>query len=69
MVRSWTKEEASLYNRQIKLSAKRKTMVHYTPKYPEMDPGLLEWFSHQRSLGEYHVTRLKDKTKFLFTPK
>lgn len=58
MVRRWRKDEASLFNGEIKLSAKRKTMGRYTPKYPEMDQRLLEWFSDQRSLGEYYVTRL-----------
>ena len=58
MVRRWRKDEASLFNREIKLPAKRKAMGGYTPKYPEMDPRLLEWFSDQRSLGEYYVTRL-----------
>lgn len=58
MVRRWRKDEASLFNGEIKLSAKRKLMGCYTPKYPEMDQRLLEWFSDKRSLGEYHVTRL-----------
>ena len=56
MVRRWRKDEASLFNREIKLPAKRKAMGGYTPKYPEMDQRLLEWFSDQRSLSEYYVT-------------
>ena len=36
MVRRWRKDEASLFNGEIKLSAKRKTMGRYTPKYPKV---------------------------------
>ena len=58
MVRRWRKDQENLFNGEIKLSAKRKTMGCFTPKYPEMDQRLLEWFSKQRSQGENHVTSL-----------
>ncbi|PFX13684.1 Lactadherin [Stylophora pistillata] len=51
MVRRWRKDQENLFNGEIKLSAKRKTMGCFTPKYPEMDQRLLEWFSEQRSQG------------------
>ena len=39
MVRRWRKDQANLFNGEIKLSAKtvRKTMGCFTPKYPELD--------------------------------
>ena len=58
MVRRWRKDQENLFNGKIKLSAKRKSMGCFTPKYPEMDQRLLEWFSEQRSQGENHVTSL-----------
>ena len=58
MVRRWRNDQKNLFNGEIKLSAKRKTMGCFTPKYPEMDQRLLEWFSEQRSQGKNHVTSL-----------
>lgn len=52
MVRRWSKDQANLFNRELKLSAKRKTMGCFTPKYPELDQRLLEWFTEQRSQGK-----------------
>ena len=37
MVRRWRKDQANLFNGELKMSAKRKTMGCYTPKYPELD--------------------------------
>ena len=37
MVRRWRRDQENLFNGEIKLSAKRKTMGCFTPKYPEMD--------------------------------
>ena len=37
MVRRWRKDQANLFNGEIKLSAKRKTMGCFTPKYPELN--------------------------------
>ena len=39
MVRRWRKDQANLFNGEIKLSAKRKTMTMgcFMPKYPELD--------------------------------
>ena len=34
MVRRWRKDQANLFNGEIKLSAKRKTKECFTPKYP-----------------------------------
>ena len=52
MVRRWRKDQANLFNRELKFSAKRKTMGCFTPKYPELDQRLLEWFTEQRSQGK-----------------
>ena len=53
------------------MSAKR-TMGHYTPKYPQLDERLLDWFTEQRrqskfslyviaNFNTYHVTSLFTK--------
>lgn len=55
MVRRWRKDQANLYNGEIRLSAKRKTMGCFTPKYPELDQRILEWFTEQRSQGKFFV--------------
>ena len=55
MVHRWRKDQANLFNGELKMSAKRKTMGCYTPKYPELDQTLLEWFSEQRSQGKFFV--------------
>ena len=47
-VRHWRKDQASLFNRELKMSAKRNTMGRYTPK---PDENVLEWFTEQRSQG------------------
>ena len=51
-VHHWRKDQASLFNgfnRELKMSAKRKTMGCYTPK---PDENVLEWFTEQRSQGK-----------------
>ena len=55
MVRRWRKDQANLCNGEIKFSAKRKTMGCFTPKYPELDKRILEWFTEQRSQGKFFV--------------
>ena len=55
MVRRWRKDQANLFNGEIKLSAKRKTMGCFTPKYPELDQRILEWFTEQNSQGKFFV--------------
>ena len=55
MVRRWRKDQVNLFNGELKMSAKRKTMGCYAPKYPELDQTLLEWFSEQRSQGKFFV--------------
>ena len=52
MVRRWRKDQAKLFNGEMKMSAKRTTMGHFTPKYPELDQQVLEWFTEQREQGE-----------------
>ena len=49
MVCRWRKDQANLFNGEIKLSAKGKTMGCFTPKYPELNQRILEWFTEQRS--------------------
>ena len=55
MVRRWRKDQANLFNGKIKLSTKRKTMGCFTPKYPELDQRILEWFTEQRNQGKFFV--------------
>ena len=59
MVHRWRKDQANLFNGEIKLSAKRKTMGCFTPKYPELDQRILEWFTEQRSQGKFSVEQQK----------
>jgi transcriptional regulator with XRE-family HTH domain len=59
MVRRWRKDQANLFNGELKLSAKRKTMGRFTSKYPEHDQRLLEWFTDQSSFS--HFVYLKRK--------
>ena len=59
MVRRWRKDQANLFNGEIKLSAKQKTMGCFTPKYPELDQRILEWFTEQRSQGKFSVEQQK----------
>ena len=42
MVRRWRKDQANLFNGELKMSAKWKTMGCYAPQYPELDQTLLE---------------------------
>ena len=55
MVCRWRKDQAILFNREIKFSAKRKTMGCFTPKYLELDQRILEWFTEKRSQGKFFV--------------
>ena len=52
MVRRWRKDQAKLFNGELKMSAKRTTMGRFTPKFPELDQQILEWFTEQREQGE-----------------
>ena len=45
VVRRCRKDQANLFNGEIKLSVKQKTMGCFTPKYPELDQRILEWFT------------------------
>ena len=51
MVRRWRKDQANLFNGEIKLSANRKTMGCFTPKYPELDQRMLKWFTEQAKVS------------------
>ena len=42
----------NLFNGELKMSAKRKTMGRYTRKYPQPDENVLKWFTVQRSQGK-----------------
>ena len=55
LFRRCRKDQANLFNGELKMSAKRKMMGCYTPKCPELDQTLLEWFSEQRSQGKVFV--------------
>ena len=55
MVRRWRKDQANPFNREIKLSAKWKTMGCFMPKYPGLNQRILEWFTEQRSQGKLFV--------------
>jgi len=52
MVRRWRKDQGKLFNGELKMSAKRTTMSRFTPKFPELDQQILEWFTEQREQGE-----------------
>ena len=52
MVRRWCRDQAKLFNGELKMSAKSTTISHFTPKYPELDQQILEWFTEQRDQGE-----------------
>ena len=52
MVCRWHKDEAKLFNGELKMLAKRTTMGRFTPKYPELDQQVLEWFTEQIEQGE-----------------
>ena len=52
MVRRWRKDQAKLFIGELKMSAKRTTMGRFTPKFPELDQQILEWFTEQREQGE-----------------
>ena len=49
------KDQANLFNGEIKLSAKQKMMGCFTLKYLELDQRILEWFTEQRSQGKFFV--------------
>ncbi|PFX30588.1 Centromere/kinetochore protein zw10-like [Stylophora pistillata] len=51
MVRRWRRDQATILSGELKMSAKRATMGRFTPKYPELDQQVMEWFSQQREQG------------------
>ena len=52
MVRRWRRDQAKLFNGELKMSAKRTRMGRFTPKFPELDQQIVEWFTEQREQGE-----------------
>ena len=52
MVRRWWRDQGVLFNGELKMSARWKTMGRYIAKYPELDQQLFKWFTEQRSQGE-----------------
>ena len=52
MVCRWCRDQAKLFNGELKMSVKCTTMGRFTPKYPEPDQQILEWFTEQRGQGE-----------------
>ena len=52
MVRHLRRDQAKLFNGELKMSAKHTTMGRFTPRYPELDQQILEWFTEQRDQGE-----------------
>ena len=53
MVQRWRRDQATILSGELKMSAKRATMGHFTPKYPKLDQQVMEWFSQQREQGWY----------------
>ena len=49
MVRRWRKDQAKLFNGELKMSAKRTTMGRFTPKFPELDQQILEGFTDKEN--------------------
>jgi len=69
MVRPWRRDQAKLFNGELKMFAKRTTLGCFTPKYPQLPPELdqqmLEWFSDQKEQGEYSSLRVKSDKNFV----
>ena len=65
MVRQWRRDQAKLFNGDLKMSAKRTTLGRFTPKYPQLDQQMLEWFSDQREQGEYSSLHVKSDKHFM----
>ena len=51
MVQRWRRDQVTILSGELKMSAKRAMMGHFTPKYPELDQQVMEWFSQQREQG------------------
>ena len=48
MVRRWRSDPATILSGEHNMSAKRAKMGRFTPKYPELDEQVMEWFSQER---------------------
>ena len=53
MVFRWRKDQENLFNGELKMAAKHTMLGCYTPKYPQLDERLLDWFTEQRSQGKF----------------
>lgn len=62
MVRRWRRDQATILSGELKMSAKRATMGRFTPKYPELDEQVMEWFSQQRDQGKYLFVMWNEKS-------
>ena len=47
MVGCWRRDQATILSGKVKMSAKCAKMGCFTPKYPELDKQVREWFSWQ----------------------
>ena len=52
LVHRWCRDQAKLFNGELKMSAKPTTVGRFTSMYPELDQQLLEWFTKRRDQGE-----------------
>ena len=59
MVQRWRRDQATILSGDLKMSAKRATMGHFIPKYPELDKQVMEWFTQQRDQGKYFICNVK----------
>ena len=48
MVRRWRSDPATILSDEHNMPAKRAKMGRFTPKYPELDEQVMEWFSQVR---------------------
>ena len=66
MVRRRRRDQVKLLNGELKMSAKQTTLGCLTPKYPELDQQMLEWFSDKREQGEYSLLHVKSDKHFVY---
>ena len=59
MVRRWRRDQATIPSGDLKMSAKQTTMGRVTPKYPDLDEQVMEWFTQQRDQGKYFICNVK----------
>ena len=64
MVRRWRRDQATILSGELKMSAKRAKMGRFTPKYPELDLQVMEWFSEQRDQGKCLIVVVMTISKY-----